>query len=402
MEQSGSSGSMRIATAATTEIAGAEAAATLTESIRTSLGPGGVDLAFLFTTAHFEESIRELAAGIAESLSPRSFAGTTGEAVICNDKELESQPAAVLWAARLPGARVRTFHLFQTDLERIKAGDEFRDWVGAPADDLPHFVLLADPFSLNILELLGRFERAYPCRPVIGGLASAADQPKQNRVIFDGEVLAEGAVGVSISGNVRVEPVVSQGCRPIARHLVITKAERNVIHELGGRNALSVLKEVLEQCSPEERQLANNGMFVGRAVTETHAGFSRGHFLIRNLLGWDHQSGAIAINDFVRTGQTIQFHVRDARTAGEDLRTLVGSNAQAPSAGALLFTCNGRGTRMFSQRNHDAQLVSHRGSLPVAGFFCAGEIGPVGPQSFVHGHSASVAYFRPCSEAESS
>ncbi len=209
------------------------------------------------------------------------------------------------------------------------------------------------------------------------------------------KVIEDGAVGCLFSGGVRFRTVVSQGCRPIGRTFVITKADRNVIQELGGRPALERLGEVFETLPEEDRDLARRALHVGRVTDEHKIEFRRGDFLVRNVLGADEEHGALAIADLVRRGQTVQFHVRDAATAGEDLRALLGEQASFlrdhPARGALLFSCNGRGTRLFPVPDHDVTAVRHGlGEVPVAGFFAGGEIGPVGGQNFLHGFTASV------------
>ena len=192
---------------------------------------------------------------------------------------------------------------------------------------------------------------------------------------------------------IRIRALVSQGCRPIGNVYAVTRAEGNVIHELGGRPPLQRLQELVGTLSPEDRELVGRGLHVGRVIDEYKAELGRGDFLIRGVMGVDPQSGALAVGDRIEVGETIQFHVRDAATADEDLRTLLQREAE-PAAGALLFTCNGRGSRLFSVPDHDASLVSEKlGGLPLAGFNCAGEIGPVGGKNFLHGFTASIALF---------
>lgn len=392
---------MQIATAYESRGNPSELAERLVAGVTARIGAAPTT-AVLFASAHFEEQAEEIGAAVYDRLAPRSLAGMTGESVIADDREYESQPGVVLWAAQMPGARAATFHLSQDDLGRLDSAAALREHLGVAPDDAPTFVLLVDPFSLNAAYALDRLERAYPRRPVYGGQASAADAPGQSRLFFDGQCLRHGAVGVAFTGEVRVDGAVSQGCRPIARHLVITKADKNVIHELGGRTAVRVLEEILRECPREDMALVTRpgGLLVGRAVDESKATLDRGEFVIRNLVGLDQQTGAIAINDSVRPGQTVQFHVRDARSASEDLRTALEALPAAPAAGALLFTCNGRGRRMFSRAHHDAHaLTDARGAMPVAGLFCAGEIGPIGGRNYLHGHTASVVLFRQADES---
>ncbi len=226
--------------------------------------------------------------------------------------------------------------------------------------------------------------------------------PGENRLLLGANEIESGAVAVLVHGAVNVTSVVSQGCRPIGQPFVVTKAERNVVVELGGRPALAQLQELFEKLSPEEQQLARGGLHVGQVIDEYRDEFERGDFLVRNVQGVDPKNGAIAIGDWVRAGRTVQFHVRDAATADEDLDALL-SAVRAGSCGrlrgALLFTCNGRGTRLFDQPHHDAAAVArHWPDLPAAGFFAQGEIGPIGGKNFVHGFTASIALFGPAAD----
>jgi small ligand-binding sensory domain FIST len=227
-------------------------------------------------------------------------------------------------------------------------------------------------------------------------MASGGVAPGENRLLLGRQQFDQGAVAAMICGAVKVRSVVSQGCRPIGQPFVVTKAEGNVIYELGGTPALARLQQVFGTLSEREQIMVRQGVHVGRVLSEYQDEFQRGDFLVRNVIGADPKSGAIAIGDFVRPGQTVQFHVRDEQTADEDLRELLSAaqRGDTPTCGALLFTCNGRGTRLFSTSNHDAGCVQEvLGRIPVAGFFAQGEIGPVGGKNFLHGFTASVALF---------
>jgi small ligand-binding sensory domain FIST len=388
---------MAIATAALHEAGRADAGEVLAGQVAAELGEQPVDLCVLFASAHFEDELERIVGDVYNRLSPRTFIGTTAESVICNATEYERRPAVTLWAAHLPGVRATAFHLSQEDLERLEEPAAWHDHLNVPVEQQPNFVLLADPFSFNLLELLEELEEAYPQRAAIGGVASAGEEPGQNIMIFDGQPLHHGLCGVALSGDIQIDTVVSQGCRPIGHHLVITEGERNVIRQLGGRPPLAVVIETLKQCSTRDIELARTGgLLIGRVINEHQPRFTRGDFLIRNPIGFEQESGAMMINDLIRIGQTIQFHVRDSKSADDDLVSLLGARPHAAAAGALLFTCNGRGSRLFKERHHDARAVAEAcNALPVAGMFCAGEIGPVSHRNFLHGHTASVAFFRP-------
>ncbi|MHC5005278.1 MAG: FIST signal transduction protein, partial [Planctomycetota bacterium] len=268
------------------------------------------------------------------------------------------------------------------------------------ADDHRVTIMLADPFTTPIQQLLPAVGRAGgPDRtvPIIGGLASGASQPGHNALALDEEVSAAGAYGVTLSGRLTVDSIVSQGCRPVGKSVVITKLKGNLVAELGGQPPMAVLKEAAVEMDERDRALLNRGLLLGVVIDEYKDHFGRGDFLVRNVTGLDPKRGVITVaDDGLRVGQTVQFHVRDAATASEDLQLLLDAQElAAPPFAALLFTCNGRGTRLFAEPNHDLDILRGRlGEVPIAGFFAAGEIGPIGERSFLHGHTASIALLR--------
>ena len=388
---------MTVTTAVAAEVRDSQLGRELATQIAAGLSGRRVDLCILFASAHFEDELDEIVSQIHETLRARAFIGTTAEAIIADDQEYEGRPALTLWAAHLPNVELASFHLSQEDLERLDTPEALREHLTVPLEADPSFVLLADPFSINTLALLDGLEAAYPGRPAVGGMASAAAEPGQNALVFDGHALHAGACGVAMWGDVRMDTVVSQGCRPIGRPLVVTKAKRNIIFELGGRPAMDAFETLMGKSPHGDIELIKaRGLFVGRVINEYQPQFERGDFLIRNALGFDRSTRAMAVNDLVRTGQTVQFHVQDGQTATEDLDELLATGCSAPAAGALLFSCSGRGTSLFAEKHHDARAVASTcGSLPVGGFFCAGEIGPIGERNFLHGHTASIGFFRP-------
>jgi small ligand-binding sensory domain FIST len=358
---------------------------------------GPCDLAFLFASAYHQPNLDVLAPLLAERLGSPAILGCTGESIVGGDREIEQQPAIALWLARLPNSTVLPMHL---EYKQTQEGGTFTGWpneLPTPWPEGAALILLGDPFSFPADELIARINEDHPGVPVVGGMASGGAGPRENRLMFGGRCCDSGAVAALVYGAVRIRSVVSQGCRPIGRPFIVTKAENNVIRELGGMPALARLQEVYAELTPEDRRLVQAGPHVGRVLSEYQDQFSRGDFLVRNVIGADPNTGAIAIGDHVRTGQTVQFHVRDAATADEDLRALLTSAAAelgAGPAGALLFTCNGRGTRLFPEPNHDAACLRDcLGDIPAAGFFAQGEIGPIGGKNFLHGFTASVAIF---------
>ena len=360
------------------------------------LGPGGpADLGVVFVSAAYGNSVRPAFEGLVDLVPAATVIGTSVEGVLCNAEEHESGPAVAVWLARLPGATVAPVSL---EYAQTPDGSMFTGWPPALDGGWPDdaaLVLLADQFSFPVEGLIRRLADDQPGVPIVGGMASGGAIPGGNTLVCNGGTFDSGAVGVVVGGGVRVRPVVSQGCRPIGRPLVITKAESNVIHELGGRPALERLREIYGGLDPADRELVRTSLHVGRVASEYQAEFRSGDFLVRNVVGADPESGVIAVGDLVRTGQTVQFHVRDAASAHDDLARLLDEAAtHEAAAGALVFTCNGRGTRLFPAPHHDARCLQDRlGPLPAAGFFAQGEIGPIGRLNCLHGFTASIALF---------
>jgi small ligand-binding sensory domain FIST len=347
------------------------------------LGDNGGDLAFVFASAHHGDTLARFSRQIRERRLAKHVLGCTGESIIGEDREVEGQTALSLWAIQLPGATLKPIRL-EIDNQEV---------TGVVPGTTGTAFLLGDPFSFPADVWLKRLRDESPHLQVIGGMASAAQVPRQNRLVLDDVAYEDGAVAILVQGPVAIQTVVSQGCRPIGRPMIITKADRNLIQELGRRPAVLMLREVFDELSETERERVRQGLHVGRVINEYQDKFDRGDFLVRNVIGAD-ESGGIAITDLVRIGQTVQFHMRDAEAADEDLRSLLETTTGHPPVGALLFSCNGRGSRMFSAPDHDVGALRHRfGPIPVAGFFAMGEIGPVGGQNFVHGFTASVALF---------
>lgn len=361
--------------------------------------PGDIDLALLFITNHYEESIDSITDRIAQFLPHALLLGCTAEGTIGVDRELERTPSISLLAASLPEVVIRPFHVRQSQLEAAQSASDWERIVGVSPESNPVFLCMADPFSIAVYDFLDQMNLNYPKCPVVGGIASAGRAPRQNRLFLGGAVHQEGMVGAALSGNLRVETVVSQGCRPIGKSFVVTKVEGNIIHELGRKPALEQLHGVLTKLAESDEQLARESMFLGRVIDEYKGNFGRGDFLIHNILGADRKTGAIGIAGHVKVGTTVQFHVRDAQSADEDLRAMLSLHAGTEPEGALLFGCNGRGTHMWPQPGHDIGMLRQvLGNIPVAGFFCGGEFGPVGGRNFVHGFTASIALFHSLSQ----
>jgi small ligand-binding sensory domain FIST len=354
------------------------------------------DVGIVFVAGAYGAAIRPALESLSDLVPATTVIGTTAEGVLGNGVELERIPAVTVWLARLPGAWIRPVSL---DYRQTPDGGMFAGWRDDLAADLPAnatLLLLADPFSFPVDAFIARMAEEHPGMPIVGGMASGAAEPGGNTLVIGSRTEDSGAVGLVVGGSVRIRPVVSQGCRPIGRPMVVTKSEENLIVELGGRPALERLREIYGQLDEADRQLVRTSLHVGRAATEFRETFGRGDFLVRNVVGADPESGVVAVGDTIRTGQTVQFHVRDAATADEDLRSLLVAAEAAAPVGAIVFTCNGRGMRLFDEPHHDARCVQEcLGPIPTAGFFAQGEIGPIGDRTFLHGFTASIALVEP-------
>jgi len=346
------------------------------------------DLAFLFLSADHREAAAEAIEEVRDELRPRHLLGCVASGVVACGREVESGPAVGVWAAELPEAEVEPFHAVALGADAGVSVAGFPE-----TEDASVVAFLVDPYTFPAAPFLDRLNDERPGLPVVGGLAVGGGRG-ESALIVDDEIVDEGGVGAVVSGT-PVLTLVSQGCRPFGREAVITAAEGNVVHELAGEPAFDRLRDDIAALPPAERALVTRGLLAGLVIDENRADYGLGDFLMRGLLGADEETGAIAIGAPVRVGQTLRFHVRDAASADEDLRrTLAEGLIGRRPAGALLFTCNGRGSDLFGAPDHDARLVSEAlGGPALAGFFCGGEIGPVGGKSFLHGFTATLAVF---------
>ncbi len=363
---------------------------------------GDFDLAVLFVCPWQPYDPVELYESLRAGTHVRHFLCCTCAGIVGSEREIEGRPAASLMLVRLPGVKISPFYLNQAQLEDIHQPEDWYNFLDVYPNEKPNFLVFPDPFMFDGNTFLAGLNQAYKGAAIVGGLASAASNPNENVLILDGQIFSEGVIGVSLAGNIRIETVVSQGCRPIGDTFIITKAERNVIHELAGRQFYKVLEEVLNNGTAYDRHLASEAVFIGIAMNEYKDALKRGDFLIRGVMAIDPDSGAGAVGDYVHPGQTIQFHVRDAKTANEDLHALLNLHKAKPQSiaphGAFVFSCNGRGMNLFNEHDHDIRIIQHHlGPIPAAGFFCAGEIGPVGGINFLHGFTNSMALFYPTS-----
>jgi len=300
-------------------------------------------------------------------------------------------------ASSMPGVSISSFVLTPEDLKSIATDPAELYRAIDPKGEVRLMVMLADPYSVPMDTLLHAFNISFEGVPMVGGMSSGAEGPGQCALIIDGRVHRLGAVGVALSGELQADVIVSQGCRPVGPLLSVTDAEWNVIQRLEGKSPILRIQQLLNELPESDQYLVRNGLFVGRAIDLDKQILGRGDFLIRGIVGVDQESGAIAIGDVVQPGEKIQFHLRDANTAVEDLEMMLSPHTLfgAP-CGAIMFSCNGRGTRLYDHPSGDVSTVkSFFEDLPLAGFFCAGEIGPIGGKVFLHGHTVSLALIRP-------
>ncbi|MEZ6234015.1 MAG: FIST N-terminal domain-containing protein [Phycisphaerales bacterium] len=404
----------------------ASAAAQAAEHAMRGLSGGPCDLAFLFVGGPHVARAEHIAREVRERLGAEAIVGVSTEAVLGGGVELEAAAGVSLLGARMPGVRITPFDA--SSLMMLAGGatgehdpDHIATTIGA-APDLRATILLADPFSLPLVKLLPELNHARvdrdgaPAGVIVGGLASGGKASGDARLILNDRVLRTGGVGVSIAGDIRTDVLVSQGATPMGDNHIVTKSKGNAILELGGRPALQVLESVFEGLGEADQELVRGqGVLLGVVADEYKERFGRADYLIRTVVGADRGSGAIAVADRIRVGQTVRFHARDARTAHEDLSMLLDAQAiHGTPAGALLITCNQRGRALFGGPNHDAATLCRAFSpeppgeqrakggrefegtppMPIAGFFASGEIGPAGGRSFIHGQSAVPVLFR--------
>ncbi|PYJ08407.1 MAG: hypothetical protein DME25_01605 [Verrucomicrobia bacterium] len=324
--------------------------------------------------------------------------GCSSQGLIAGEEEVEKNAGLSLGLYALPGGDLKAVHFTQQQVEEANGPGYWHLETGVDPAQTNGWLVFIDPFHLDSESWLKGWNEAYAPRPVLGGLASGDFTEQLTQIYLNGDVFEEGGVAISFGGDVRLVSVTSQGCTPIGDTWTLTKVEQNIIHEIGNRPAYEVLAETFNGLSTEEQKKARGNLFIGLVVNEYLDDFHRGDFLIRNLLGADPRSGSIAVGALPRLGQTIQFQRRSAAAATEDMNELLARTkkklGEAPIYGGCLCCCNGRGQSLFRQPNHDAQMVQQRlGPLGLTGFFCNGEIGPVGEKNFLHGYTASLALF---------
>lgn len=393
------------------------------DRIRQSMS-GNPDIGILFVSSAYATDFPRIMPLMLEKLPIPVIIGCGGGGVIgTSDRtqtvEVEGNPALSLTVAQLPGVDIRPFYISAEALPDLDSSPEtWVELIGILPQNKPQFILLADPFTSKINDLLEGLDFAYPGAVKVGGLASAGMMGVQSALFYhspDGtgeSMYREGTIGVALSGNLVLDTIVAQGCRPIGQPYRVSQGERNIILELTeiengdgeiasyARPPLEMLRDLMQTLSEKDRELAQHSLFIGIARDEFKSQLRRGDFLIRNLLGVDPRKGAIAVGDRIRPGQRVQFHLRDSETSAEDLEFLLEAYQKekstfSPAAGALMFSCLGRGEALYGLPNFDSELFQrYFNGIPLGGFFCNGEIGPVGGRTFLHGYTSAFAIFR--------
>jgi small ligand-binding sensory domain FIST len=370
-------------------------------SVSRELGNGEpASLVVVFVAATYGDASTQVPHLLQEYFPNAVILGCSGAGVIGNGQEIEDRPAVALTAGHLPGVRITAFH---TSPDTLPSPDDPPDaWVrlvGVTPEERPDFLILMDPFSAPGEDLLKGLDFAFPASAKVGGIASGGMNPGTLNLYLDNETYYQGAVGVTLSGDIAVDTIVAQGCRSIGEPRRITKCQRNVLLELDGEPPLAYLQAMFHNLPPRDQDLVKHNLFLGIAMDPllTLEDVPSGHYLIRNLIGADQNSGSLAVGELLREGQLVQFHVRDAMTSTEDLQSQLMrylEDKKNRAVGALLFQCTGRGMHLYGKPNHDTDVFNELvGSLPIGGFFCNGEIGPVSGYTYLHGYTSSFAIF---------
>ena len=383
-------GSVQIGVGVSTALDARQAAVEAATHALDGLAGEAPSLAVLLASRSHTDNAVDVLTAVQETVAPAALIGCVAQAIIAGRREIEDEPAVAVWLAS--GLAAETFQL---DFVRTGSGGLLTGYrFDATTHDL--HLLLPDPYTFPSHLLVEHLNTDLPGTIVLGGVVSGGRGPGETRLFRDHDVLSSGLVGVRLPGTQAI-PVVSQGCRPIGHPYTVTGAKDGVITELAGRPPLQRLREIVEQLPPDEQDLVGNGLQIGIVGDEHLAAPGQGDFLIRGLLGADPATGAIEIGEFVDVGATVQFQVRDAVGADKDLHLTVElAAAELPGrpVGALLFSCNGRGRRLFGVADHDASTIADLlGEIPLAGFFAAGEIGPIVGRNALHAFTASMVLF---------
>jgi small ligand-binding sensory domain FIST len=382
-------------------------------------GAGEADLALVFASASFASDLPRLLPLLRQKLQARHWLGCLGGGVVGTEadgtaRELEEESALGVTLLRLPGATLQPFAIDTAALPDLDGPAEpWRGLLGgtteAPsqspesAGPQPSLLVFVDPGTTGLNDLISGLDYAYPDAVKVGGVA-AAHSARHGSLLFEEEVRA-GAVGCLIGGGWRIEPLLAQGCRPIGPVFEVEQAQRNVVIQVSQgderRSPVAALQSILSDLSPSEREQVRDSLFLGVARNDfslSNIGSGRTPFLVRNLIGVDPRNGAVAVGEPMRVGQKVQFQLRDADASRLESRQLLADCAAAEPAplAALLFACLGRGRGLYGSADGDVSLCREAfATVPIAGMFCNGEIGPLGGATHLHGYTASWGFLVP-------
>ena len=367
-------------------------------NLRAELNSPEISLGLVFMSPKFFPHARQVLEILRVHAQIPLLAGCSGSRLIASEHEMESSSGLVLALYSLPGAKLKGVYFTQETLEEAEGEDFWQAETGIARNKVNGWLAFIDPFHLDAEGWLRSWSQSYHAHPVFGGLASGAFPEPYTQVYLNGEVYEEGGVAIAVGGDVELYGVISQGCTPIGESWTLTRVHQNFIQHIANRPAYTVLAETVQKLPPEEQRKAQGNLFIGLVVNEYLEDFHRGDFLVRNLLGADPSSGVLAVAALPRAGQTVQFHRRDPAAATEDmdeLLTRARHNLTGRTVyGSCLCSCNGRGVDFFNQPDHDAAMVQKQlGPFGQAGFFCNGELGPIGDKNFLHSYTASLALF---------
>jgi small ligand-binding sensory domain FIST len=391
---------MRWASAVDTDSSLSSAVERAAETVFAGLGRQEPDLLIAFVGADHAPHFDVVSELLLREFEGAFLFGCCAGGVIDGGREIADRPGLSLTGALLPGVKLKGTHIDAAQVPPVFA--EARAWedtLRMTASQQPAFLLLADPYSFETETFVKGLDRVYPLAPKIGGLASGARQVGGTALYLGNQVYHSGCVTLALTGNIELDAVVAQGCRPIGDPMFVTMAHENLVRELDGRSPREVLAQLFERLPLADRDLFSQSLFLGLAMRTDANQYLPGDFLIRNILGMDPQSGSLWVNANVPPNSVVQFHLRDAATSAHDLeRTLTAYGASRPlqpDAGALLFSCNGRGTGLYGQADHDSNAFRRLvGDVPLGGFFCSGEVGPIHNATYVHGYTSAFAVFR--------
>ncbi|HHO54008.1 MAG TPA: hypothetical protein ENK18_24840 [Deltaproteobacteria bacterium] len=345
------------------------------------------DLAVLFVSHHHLRRVPELVRQLRGSLPGSVVVGCTAAGVIGADREVEDSASLSILTGSLPGITLTPFCVDPSG--GAPSVEAWRDHLGAAPRGC---LLLSDPYSVDLQQVLAPLGEALGGAPLVGGQASGGRRAGTHALFAGEEIAWGGLVGLGISGPIQIETRVAQGCRPIGAPMFVTACEGNRILSLDGRPPIEALREVYTGLSPVDQALFHSALSIGVQMRDQRE-YHPGDFLIRNILGVPRDQRGLAVAYKPERFGIVQLHLRDAEAARADLEAVLRIEGPSPAA-TLLFTCVGRGEGLFGEPDHDSTAFRERfGDVPLCGLFCNGEVGPVQGVPYVHGYTSIFASF---------